>query len=223
MSSAGAPPPPGATPSGPAPSGFGLRVPESWVEFDAWRATRTGDLARLMDARIAQSPELKPYRGGLLKALREAAGEAERHGALFCAAMTDLVEDAGMLAATVMVFQSDPEPDPVNDTPEVIAGRVNSVSPTNGSAPWRRVEIVEIPAGRAVRVAGVQTARLGGQSVDCVVMHTLIPVPGGRGVLNVVLSSPQVELGEAMLDLFDAISSTLTWSVTTTAGEVSLN
>ncbi|MGQ0777446.1 MAG: hypothetical protein ACT4NY_24060 [Pseudonocardiales bacterium] len=119
------------TPSvGPAPSGFGLRVPEAWVEFDVWRATRTGDLARLLDARIAQSPELKPYRGALLKALREAAGQAERNGALFCAAMTDLVEDAGMLAATVMVFQSDPEPDPANDTPEMIAGRVNAVSPT---------------------------------------------------------------------------------------------
>lgn len=200
-----------------------MRVPESWVEFDVWRATRTGDLARMLDARIANSPELKPYRGALLKALREAAGQAERNGALFCAAMTDLVEDAGMLAATVMVFQTEPEPDPANDTPEVIAGRVNAVAPTNGSAAWRRVEIVEIPAGRAVRVAGVQTAHLGGRSVDCVVMQTLIPVPGGRGVLNVVLSSPQVELGEPMLDLFDAISSTLTWSVTPTPGDVSLN
>ncbi|MGH3683710.1 MAG: hypothetical protein ACRDRU_26605 [Pseudonocardiaceae bacterium] len=25
-----------------APSGFALRVPESWLEFDVWRATRTG-------------------------------------------------------------------------------------------------------------------------------------------------------------------------------------
>lgn len=197
------------------PPGFELRVPESWLEFDVWRATRTGDIPRLLDARIAQAPELKPYRGALVKALREAAGEAERHGALFCAAMTDLVEDAGMLAATLMVFQAEGAWDPDDNTPEAIAGRVTAVSPTDGVAQWRRVEIVEIPAGRAVRVQGVDAAVLGGRPVDFVVMQTLVPVPDGQGVLNVVATSPQVELAEPMLDLFDAISSTLSWSATT--------
>lgn len=202
-----------------APPGFALRVPESWLEFDVWRATRTGDLARLLDARIAQSPELGPYRGALLKALRQAASEAERHGALFCATSSDLVEDAGMLAAIVMVFQTDGAPDPAGNTPEAIAGQLSAVSQVDGAAQWQRVEIVEIPAGRAVRVYGVEAANLGGRSVDCVVMQTLIPVPDGHGVLNVVVTTPQVELAEAMLDLFDAISSTLTWSTTTTSGD----
>lgn len=194
------------------PSGFQLRVPESWLEFDVWRATRTGDLARLVDARIAEAPELKRYRGALVKALREAAGEAERHGALFCAAMSDLVEDSGMLAAVIMVFRTDGAPDPADNSPESIAGRLTAVSQQDGVGAWRRVEIVEIPAGRAVRVRGVEPVGSGARSVDCVVMQTLIPVPDGTGVLNVVLTSPQVELAEPMLDLFDAISSTLTWT-----------
>lgn len=197
------------------PSGFELRVPESWLEFDVWRATRTGDLARLLDARIAHAPELKPYRSVLLKALRQAAGDAERHGALFCAAMLESVEDAGMLAATVMVFRTDGAPDPADNTPETIASQLSSVSQVDGSAQWRRVDIVEIPAGRAARVQGVQAAALGARSVDCVMMQTLIPVPDGPGVLNVVATSPQVELTEPMLDLFDAITATLTWATTT--------
>ncbi|MDQ2706946.1 MAG: hypothetical protein M3Z25_04625 [Actinomycetota bacterium] len=200
------------------PVGFALRLPESWLEFDIWRANRTGDLPRLLDARIAADPALKPYRGALVKALRQAASEAERHGALFCAAMSELIEDAGMLAATVMVFQTDATLDPADDTAEVIASQLTSVASTEGAARWRRVDIVEIPAGRAVRLQGVEPVDFGGQSLDCVVMQTLVPVPDGPGVLNVVATSPQVELAEPMLDLFDAISATLTWSTTTSPG-----
>ncbi|MGH3840214.1 MAG: hypothetical protein ACRDS0_02025 [Pseudonocardiaceae bacterium] len=200
------------------PRGFELRLPESWLEFDIWRATRTGDLPRLLDARIAEHPELKPYRGALVKALRQAAGEAERNDAVFCAAMSELVEDAGMLAATVMVFQTDGRLDPADNTVEAIASQLTSIAPIEGAAQWRRVGIVEIPAGRAVRVQGVEPVDLGAQSVHCVVMQTLIPVPHGSGVLNVVATSPQVELAEPMLDLFDAISSTLTWSTTIPGG-----
>src|SRR5689334_21817061 len=110
--------------TGAAAAGFTLRVPESWVEFDVWRATRTGDLGRLVAARIAQAPELAPWRGTLVKLLREVADNAERQGALFCAAMADPVEDAGMLAASVMVLQTDGAPDPADNTVEAIAGQV---------------------------------------------------------------------------------------------------
>ncbi|MDQ2881218.1 MAG: hypothetical protein M3Y48_08235 [Actinomycetota bacterium] len=201
------------------PRGFELRLPESWLEFDIWRATRTRDLPRLLDSRIAEHPELKPYRGALVKALRQAASEAERNDAVFCAAMSELVEDAGMLAATVMVFQTDGRPDPADNTVEAIASQLTSIASIEGAAQWRRVGIVEIPAGRAVRVQGVEPVDLGAQSVHCVVMQTLIPVPNdGSGVLNVVATSPQVELAESMLDLFDAISSTLTWSTIVPGG-----
>ena len=201
------------------PVGFTLRLPESWLEFDIWRATRTKDLPRLLDARIEQDPELTRHRGVLLKALRQAATDAERQGAVFCAAMLDPVEDAGMLVATVMVFHTDGAADPANNAPEVIASQVSAVSQADGAPQWRRVAMVEIPAGRAVRVQGVETVALGARALDCVVMQTLVPVPEGRGVLNVVLTSPQVELTESLLDLFDAISSTLTWSTRPAQGD----
>jgi len=200
-------------------------VPESWFEFDIWRATRTGDLARLIDSRIAESPALAPQRGALLKALRHAAADAERQGAVFCAVMGELVEDAGMLAATAMVFHTEGAPDPDDNTVEAIASQVTAVAPTTGSPHWRRVEIVEIPAGRAVRVQGIEAIGADGRGTDCVLTQTLIPVPcdsevlNNNGVLNITLISPQVELADAMLDLFDAISSTLDWSAQATASQ----
>lgn len=198
--------------AGQTPAGFAVRLPETWVEIDIWRATRTGDLARLVDARIADLPALAPHRGALLKALREAAGAAERQGAVFCAAVADAVPAGGVLTATLMVFQTDPAPDPVHDTVEVIAGQVTAVAPAEDSPYWRRVDIVDLPSGRAVRVVGVEAAEARGDApLLGVVMQTLVPVPGDQGVLNMVLSSPQTELAEPLLDLFDAISTTLTW------------
>ncbi|MFC4013468.1 hypothetical protein ACFOY2_40010 [Nonomuraea purpurea] len=189
------------------PFGFTVRVPESWYEFDVWRAARTSDLARLVDARVKAAPELAPHRSVLLKVLRGVADMAARHGAVFGAAMTDHVEDAGTVLATLMVLHTEGRVDPDGNTVESIASGVIAVPPRPGTPAWRRVEIVDVAAGRAVRVAGVEAGE-----IETVGMQTLIPVPGGHGVLDLVLTSPHVSLAEPMLDLFDAISATLAWS-----------
>ncbi|MFG1606764.1 hypothetical protein [Actinoplanes sp. NPDC049265] len=190
-------------------TGFALRVPESWFEFDIWRATRTGDLARMLDARIAQAPELAQHRKPLLRLMREAAEEAERRGARYCAVSGDLTDDGDQLAAALVVLQTDGTGDPDLDRPEAIAAQITATAPSAGSPLWRQVEVVEIPAGTAVRTYGVDSA---GERSQAVVMQTLIPVPGRPVILNVVLTSPQTVLAEPLLDLFDAISGTLTWA-----------
>jgi hypothetical protein len=195
------------------PTAFGLRLPDSWYELDIWRATRTGDLARWVDSRIAAEPALKPWRGPLLSLLRDVAGRAQREGALYCAALTEPVEDAGTIAASVMVFQTDGAADPDGNAVEAIASRITATAPADDSEVWRTVSVVDLPAGRAVRVRGVETADLsGGASAECVVVQTLFPVPDGGGVLAVVCTSPQTGLAEPLLDLFEAISDTLSWS-----------
>jgi hypothetical protein len=201
-----------------APSGFTLRVPDSWYEFDVWRATRTGDLARRLDARIAETPGLARYRRPLLKMLREAGREADRQGALFCAVMLEPVEDAGRLVATAMVFQTDGAPDRRENTVDTIAGQVSAQAPAEGSPAWRQVEVVEIPAGRAVRLRGVDAADPDLGRPDGVVMQTLLPIPDDGGVVNVVLTSPQVSLAEPMLELFAAISDTFAWTTDPAGG-----
>jgi hypothetical protein len=189
---------------------FTIRVPPIWFEFDVWRATRTGDLARLVDGRIAADERLTRYRGPLLRALREAAEQAERQGAVLCAAMTQ-PQDEAVLTALLMVFHTDGAPDPSDNTVEAIAAQITAQGRTEGSSTWRRVETVTTAAGSAARVSGVESIRFGDREADCVLMQTLIPAPTG-GVLDVVLTSPQTELADSWLDLFDAISATLAWS-----------
>lgn len=196
---------------------FTLRVPESWWEFDVWRATRTGDLSRRVDALVAEHPSLRPRRGVILRALREAAREAELRGALMCAVMGEDVDTTGALTAVLMVVQTtgttgDTHPPTEALDPSGIAAQLTSVAQQPGSPYWRRVSLVEIPAGRAVRIQGVEAVTSNGRTTDCVVMHTLTPFPDRRGVLDIVLTSPQIHLVEPMLDLFDAISGTLRWT-----------
>lgn len=195
------------------PIGFTLRVPESWIEFDIWRATRSSLLNRLLDERLTESPELAPHRSALSRLLREVAEEAESQGAVFCAVMLEPVDDAGFLAATAMVFHTDGAPDATDNTVDAIAAEVSAHAPSDTSPAWRRVEIVDLPVGRAVRVYGLEVVSSSARPpLDGIVMQTLVPVPGDAGVVNVVLTSPQTSLVDSMLELFDAISDTLAWT-----------
>lgn len=182
------------------PFGLSLRIPRSWYEFDVERATRTAEVSRLVDTRVAAEPALAPHRSDLIKALREVAELALRQGAVFCAVMTD-----EQLLATLMVFHTPGMPD--GNTVETIAAGVVASPPQKDGPAWRAVRIVELATGPAVRVTGVDS-----HDFDSVVMHTLLPGPDGDGVVDLVLASPHVGLTEPMLDLFDAISATLAWS-----------
>jgi len=205
-----------------SPIGFTLRVPQHWYEFDIWRATRTGELARLIDARIEQAPALAGRRGPLLRFLRGLATDAERQGAVYCAALAEPVADAGYLAASCMVFQTPGPLDPAERTVAAIAAGLTAraaqpAQPAEaaaaGSDTWREVELIDLPAGAAVRVREI--ARV--DQHEHVVMHTLLPDPAwssgavGASVVDLVLTSPQVHLALPMLDVFDAISGTFAW------------
>jgi len=196
-----------------APARFSLRIPETWFEFDVWRAVRTGDLSRMVDRRLVDLPELRPYRSAILRGLRQLAEDAERRGAVYCAAAADQVGEDGTLLASLMVFSTEGMPEPGLNTVAAIAAQVSTVPRSDSSPDWREVAIIDLAAGRAVRVRGVSTTTSpdGSEALSVVSMHTLIPIPGADGVLDVVLTSPQLSLCDGLLDLFDAISATLSW------------
>lgn len=191
---------------------FSLRVPEEWFQFDVWRATRTSDLARLVDRRVQEAPELRPHRGPVLRALRQLADEAERSGALYCAAATDATRPDDALLASLLVLSTGGLPSPALNTVDAVAAQIRSQPATGPDSDWREVHVVELPAGRAVRVRSLTTDDgTRDSSPPGVTMQTLIPVPGSDDILNVVLTSPHGELAPQLLDLFEAISGTLAW------------
>lgn len=200
-----------------APNRFSLRVPPSWVQFDIWRASRTGELTRIVDEHLAKVPNLRPHRRTILAALRRLAEEAESAGAVLCAAAVDEQGSQGALLATLAVFVTDGMPEPALNTVPAIAAQLPATprpDPASADdADWREVRIVEIPAGEAVRVRSLTSLAPEGDSptVRLVSMETLLPLPGRERILNVVLTSPHVELVDELHDLFDLITETLAW------------
>lgn len=206
------------TTSAVAPSRFSLRVPPDWVQFDIHRATRTGELTRIVDEHLAGLPHLKPHRRDILKALRHLAEQAEAAGAVLCAAAVDDQGDDGALLATLAVFITDGMPEPALNTVPAIAAQLTatprSEAADGGAEPdWREVRIVEFPAGDAVQVRGVTTVESEdeGPTLRLVTMETLTPLPAGERILNVVLTSPHVSVVDDLLELFGLITETLTW------------
>ena len=181
---------------------FSVTLPPSWFEFDGWRATHTGDLARMVDRRLEDQPSLAPARGQILRALREVAVHADRAGVTFAAAMVEPLTEREVLVASAFGAVGDVAEDAAEPDVETIAAQL-------GSTPGRQVEVTEVPAGRCVRVRSVHASVDAGRAVT---VQTMLPIPGQRRVLNFVMSSPHVELADALLELFEAVSSTVQWS-----------
>ena len=132
--------------------------------------------------------------------------------------MTDPVEGDAVLAAVLTVFSTNGAADAAENTAEAIAGQITATAPSNGGGTR--------PAGRDGRsrrgprrpsarcrpdAARRPRPRVRGDA-------DADPVPDRGGVVDVVLTSPQTQLTEPMLDLFAAISDTFAGTRPSTSG-----
>lgn len=190
--------------------GFALAVPPSWWEFDVDPATRGPALERMLEEQVRDVPELRPHRTALARLLREQADTAWAAGASYCASMVEPTED-GPVTASVAVLVVPAPTAAIGGGVEALLEPLTPVLPTGPDEPWRTVEVVEVPgAGRAGRSSGVHDVELpdGAGRARMVQMQTLVPLPSSR-VLLLTCSSPVLPLAEDLLELFEAISSTL--------------
>jgi hypothetical protein len=183
---------------------FLIDLPASWDEVDLSGAA----LARNRAAALAATPD--PRRTAAVNDMfrqgRAVLRSALSHGALL-AAGTATVYDDDVFLAYGMVFAVRV---PVGQemTLPVLSAQLGGAA---GGRAGRVVSSVEVPAvGPVARVTGTETTRLSGDlTADLVTMHTMVPVPGRpQDFLTITLASPNLRLREAVLDLFDALTST---------------
>lgn len=207
---------PAAAPGAPtATAGFSLAVPRSWFEIDLRPSTRDASIAALVDTRVRDVPALADQRAAVVRLLRTVAREAERAGAVYCAAMAEPVDGLGLTASVTVSLLDAGAGGVVPRDARGIAASLRAKAARGPDDTWRTVRLVDLPgAGPAARATGVEDVDLPerGGWVRCVTMETLVPVPGAPGrVALVACSSPSLHLAEAMHDLFDAVSSTFTF------------
>ncbi len=206
---------PAATPSAaPLPgTAFALTVPASWFELDLRPQTRDGAIRALVDARIRGQAELADHRQSVVKLLRGQARRAWEAGAVYCACMVEPTDEGPITAAvTVSIVEAPIGAGAAEDRLTPLLERLHAKQAAGPDDTWTRVEVVRIDgAGESARTAGVEDVDLpdGSGWVRTVLMQTFVPLPDGQRVALVTCSSPVLPLADVLLDLFDAVSSTL--------------
>lgn len=194
--------------------GFALTVPQSWFEVDVLPGRRDAGIRTLVEARVRAQPELWEQRTGIIRMLREQARRAWEAGAVYCACMVEPTDEGPLTASITVSLVNGPltstSDDPDRLTP--LLDRLRTVDPTSPDDVWARPGTVEIDdLGRCARTSGIEDLQLPDDAgwVRSVVMQTFVPVPDDRRILLVTCSSPVLPMAEELLDLFDAVTSTL--------------
>ncbi|MFF4472981.1 hypothetical protein ACFYZ3_25855 [Streptomyces sp. NPDC001599] len=202
-----------STPS--TPLGVSLSVPESWWEFDIRPEGREATIRALVDERLAETPELAPYRADLTAMLRKMAKDAHDSGALYLGCMAENF-DGVPLSATVTVTvlgAKNKQGVALSTDPRAIADSLRTITARREGDVWRKVTTVDIPeVGPAARTYGVEDVPVApgdSRTLRMVLTQTYIPVPGTADqVVLVSGASPVLDLAEAFHDIFDAVTGT---------------
>ncbi|MFD5281999.1 hypothetical protein [Streptomyces rubrogriseus] len=202
-----------STPS--TPIGVSLSVPESWWEFDIRPEGREATIRALVEERLAETPELAPYRADLTAMLRKMAKDAHDSGALYLGCMAENF-DGVPLTATVTVSvlgAKNKQGVALSTDPRAIADSLRTITARREGDAWRKVTTVDVPeVGPAARTYGVEDVPVApgdSRTLRMALTQTYIPVPGTTDrVVLVSGASPVLDLAEAFHDIFDAVTGT---------------
>ncbi|POX55400.1 hypothetical protein C3489_10120 [Streptomyces sp. Ru71] len=197
--------------------GFRIKVPESWWEFDVRPESRDDSIHRMVTERVAQRPELAPYKDTYVAFLQRAAADAWKSGAMYCGCMAESFGGDTPITGSVtvsLVGGRTREGAPLSTDPSAIAAGLAVKEAKREGDSWRKVTTVDIPGvGPAARTYGIEDIAVPddalNRTVRAVLMQTFIPVPGQEGKVALVAGSSQVlDLADSFFDIFDAITST---------------
>ncbi|MEU3463148.1 hypothetical protein ABZ721_24800 [Streptomyces sp. NPDC006733] len=192
--------------------GYTLRVPGSWFEVDVRPATRAASAADLVNSRLTDLPELRERRSDIVRLLRNQAAAAWNAGAVYCAVMAETVADGLLPACVTVSFVAGPV-DASSDAEDRLSPLLAPLTARTAKAegdPWTELSTVDLPeAGPAARSQGIEDIEdESGRPLRVVSMQTFVPLRDVNRVAVVSCSSPAVEVAPALLDVFDAVTST---------------
>jgi hypothetical protein len=202
----------GVDPAAPRPEiAFRVHVPDQWLALDLDPATSDGWIEGVLDARIAEHPQAASQRGHLRRILQSLI-EQQRAAGVFLAAVlagtgpraTDLVG----ASLTLSWLRLDSPPDDI----EWLARFLAEDAPADGEDPaLRTVEIVDLPAGPAVRTTSSLLVPVPESSRHqrVTVNQITVPVPNTPWLAVLAVSSPNAELAEVFATLADEVAQSL--------------
>lgn len=193
-----------------APRDVRVATPANWFDLDLEPTTSEASIERLVRLRAGDGPEQAEARRQLADLLRRATTDAAAQGAVFASLLSDVIE--GRPLAASLVVSVTPAPEEGDGNLQVLVERLRRSTGSEGG--MARVEVVDLPAGAAVRLRRQMLAEADGAGAEGAVVETVqyfVPVPATASLLVLTFSTPNLPLAEAFVELFDTMAQTLHW------------
>ncbi|MDP8993092.1 MAG: hypothetical protein M3N31_08605 [Actinomycetota bacterium] len=129
---------------------------------------------------------------------------------MFASLLSDVIE--GRPVAASLVVSVTPAPEEGDGNLQALVERLRRSTGSEGG--MARVEVVDLPAGAAVRLRRQMLAEADGAGAEGAVVETVqyfVPVPATASLLVLTFSTPNLPLAEAFVELFDTMAQTLHW------------
>ncbi|MGH3250185.1 MAG: hypothetical protein ACRDOI_28845 [Trebonia sp.] len=173
-------------------------MPDGWLGIDLTPGRRERSVGALVDRQFAGIDNAPHLKAQARQELLDRAKAAHAAGGLEM--FLSLQHVAGVpLPASLAIFLVPPD-----DTRAVAADRLAQA--LDGED--RQIALVDLPAGRAVRVLRSSGSA---DEPESTIQEVFVPVPGGGWWLLLTFATPFGPLVPAMTKLFDAICATLRW------------
>jgi hypothetical protein len=201
----------GVDPTAPRPEvGFRVHVPDSWLTLDLDPASSDQWIERVLDERIAEHPPAARHRGHMRRILQSLIDQQRAAGVFLSAILAAGSRPAEMIGANLSLSWNRLVSAP--DEIDWLARHFATEELQDGEFPqMRTVDLVDLPAGPAVRIRTSLLAPVPESShrQRVAVSQFVVPVPDSRWLGVLVVSTPNLALTEVFARLADEVAQSL--------------
>ncbi|HWC14901.1 MAG TPA: hypothetical protein VG929_09935 [Actinomycetota bacterium] len=188
---------------------FTVMIPDGWYLREIDWSKREQDIAAFVDEMIANDPDLAGQRADMIERFEVFSKDADDKMALIAAMLWDTSGEVP-IAADIRIHES------LREAPETIERELDLLQEMAGrSEPGdlgpREVQLVDLPAGRAVRlrVLAETEADAKGDTIALDVVQHWVPVPERAEMIVISSSTPNLVFADDIVKAFDAVAETL--------------
>lgn len=201
----------GAGGVGAVPRDLRIVTPAGWYDLELDPVLRKTRHARLVRRRLGREPELARLREEVLEQLETVTARAEVQGAVFASMFSQVMEGKAVAATLFAFLRPAMVGDDLRATLEESAEALRGGDENDDDGPALEVDVVELPAGLALRHRRRVVAPVSDRMVECDNVSYVLPVPAVRRTLFLEFSTPTLPVADAMTELFDAMARTVRW------------
>jgi hypothetical protein len=188
------------------PGGFWVALPEGWVSIDVDPSTSAASTRKLVEAAAQNDETIRSQQVPIEQLITQMTADAAANGVCFVACYFQVFEnDLPVQASLTVAFHAI---DGANDPGSMLAEL--------GGSGGRRVDLIDLDAGAAVRRRGRRSRLFPGaeEPVEFMSHQYFLRVPGtGDQIALLSFATPTLALEEELGELFESMakSFTFTW------------